>query len=159
MITIAELTSRFPHEGTVEWIGLRPGRRQAVITTDAARILFNGLEGDRRNKPGKRAVTLIQHEHLPVIAALARKPDLTPEILRRNIVVSGINLAALRGQEFRIGTAILRGTDVCAPCSHMEEALGTGAYNAMRGHGGICAEVVEEGAVALGDAVSARNRG
>lgn len=74
-------------------------------------------------------------------------------MLRRNLVVSGINLGALKGREVQVGTAILRITVICAPCSRMEEALGNGGYSAVRGHGGWCAEVVRSGAVGLGDAV------
>ena len=59
----------------------------------------------------------------------------------------------LREAIFRIGTAVLRGTGPCAPCSRMEEALGPGGFNAVRGHGGITAEVVRPGRVALGDSV------
>ena len=76
-----------------------------------------------------------------------------PEILRRNLVVSGINLAALKGREVQVGEAVLRYTVICAPCSRMEEALGKGGYSAVRGHGGWCAEVVQPGQVRLGDVV------
>jgi hypothetical protein len=75
--------------------------------------------------------------------------------LRRNLVVSGINLAALRGRRVRVGGAVLGITGPCAPCSRMEAALGPGGYTAMRGHGGWCAEVVRPGVIALGDEVSA----
>ena len=68
-------------------------------------------------------------------------------------MVSGINLAALKGREVHVGEAILRFTVICAPCSRMEEALGKGGYSAVRGHGGWCAEVVQPGRVALGDLV------
>ena len=102
-----------------------------------------------------RAVTLIQAEHLPAIAALAGLDRVDPADLRRNLAVSGINLAALRGQRFRVGSAVLKGVENCAPCSRMEEVLGRGGYNAMRGHGGITAIVLEEGDVSLGDAVEA----
>ncbi|MEM1365600.1 MAG: MOSC domain-containing protein [Pseudomonadota bacterium] len=154
MQTLAKLTASFPRSGAVHWIGLRPARGQAMKKVDQARLELTGLEGDRRAKPGKRAVTLIQAEHLPVIAALAGHYAIEPETLRRNILVSGIPLAALRGRTFRIGTAVLRGTDLCAPCSRMEAALGAGGYNAMRGHGGICAEVLVPGNVAIGDEVT-----
>ncbi|MEM9126898.1 MAG: MOSC domain-containing protein [Pseudomonadota bacterium] len=76
-----------------------------------------------------------------------------PETLRRNLVVAGINLAALKGREVQVGEAILRFTVICAPCSRMEEALGKGGYSAVRGHGGWCAEVVHPGRIRLGDAV------
>ncbi len=95
----------------------------------------------------------MQWEHLAVIAALSGLEAVGPEALRRNVAVAGINLLGLRKATFRIGTAVLRGTGLCAPCSRMEEALGPGGYTAVRGHGGITAEVVEPGALALGDAV------
>jgi MOSC domain-containing protein YiiM len=63
----------------------------------------------------------------------------------------------LRNGTFRIGSAVLRGTGLCAPCSRMEQILGPGGYNAMRGHGGITAEVVEPGIVALADALTSDN--
>ena len=150
---LKDLLSTFPRSGRVDWIGVRPARRAPMITLDQVALTETGLEGDRRQTPGKRAVTLLQSEHLPVIASLAGFDDLAAEILRRNILVSGINLLALRDQTFSVGTAIFKGTGICAPCSLMETALGAGGYNALRGHGGITAEVLQPGSVRLGDAV------
>lgn len=147
------LVARFAGAGQVRWIGIRPARRAPVRGLARAAIRPEGLDGDRRSSPGKRAVTLIQWEHLPVIAALAGLPEVAPAALRRNIAVSGINLLGLRKATFRIGSAVLRGTGPCAPCSRMEEALGPGGFNAVRGHGGITAEVLEAGEVTAGDAV------
>lgn len=99
-------------------------------------------------------MTLIQWEHLPVIAALSGHDQVDPALLRRNIAVAGINLLALRKRLFRIGTAVLEGSGLCAPCSRMEAALGPGGYSAMRGHGGITAAVIEPGRIGLGDQVT-----
>ena len=110
---------------------------------------MDGLDGDH-GKAGKRAVTLIQAEHLQVIAALAGREAVSPEILRRNLVVSGLNLAGFRKARLRIGTATVEITGPCPPCSRMEEALGSGGYTAMRGHGGFYAEVIEPGVVEIG---------
>lgn len=138
------------------WIGLRPSRRAAVEEVRSAEIGLAGLVGDHRAAAGPRAVTLIQWEHLAVIGALlGLEGPVAPALLRRNIAVSGVNLMALRKAEFRIGGATLRGTGPCAPCSRMEEAFGHGGYNAVRGHGGIRAEVLVPGAVAVGDPVRA----
>ena len=81
-----------------------------------------------------------------------------PARLRRNLLVSGINLIALQRTRFTIGNVLLEGTGACHPCSKMERVLGAGGYNAMRGHGGITARVIEGGALHLGDAVSAVDR-
>lgn len=152
MTDLARLLRTHAGPGQVRWIGLRRARRAAPEPVSSCDIGADGLAGDH-GRPGKRAVTLIQHEHLPVITALSGRDSVTPELLRRNIVVSGLNLSALRNRTLHVGSAVLRITGPCAPCSRMEEALGPGGYTAMRGHGGWCAEVVEAGHVALDDLV------
>lgn len=155
MTTIAELTSRFPAAGEVRWIGLRRERRGEILEVDAVEAdSRQGLRGDRYGGgSGTRQVTLIQQEHLAVIAALTGRGELSPALLRRNLVIAGINLLALKGQRFRVGGAVLEYTGACHPCSRMEEVLGAGGYNAMRGHGGITARVIEGGRIALGQRV------
>lgn len=151
------LMQQFPREGKVVWIGLRPASRKPVkeVSSTIARI-GTGLEGDRyRGKPeSKRQVTIIQQEDLTAIASYLGKETISPFDLRRNIVVSGINLLALKDKQFRIGDAVLEYTGECHPCSRMEEALGAGGYNAMRQHGGITARVLEEGGIAVGDSLT-----
>jgi MOSC domain-containing protein YiiM len=117
-----------------------------------------GLADDRLGQRGEpelttRQVTLIQREHLPVIAQLARVDAIDPLGLRRNLVVSGINLLALKNSRLQIGDAVLELVGPCQPCSRMEEAIGAGGYAAMRGHGGMTARVITGGAIRVGDAV------
>ena len=153
---IKELLGMIPQIGRVEWIGLRPAHRAPLQVVDAAVAeAGRGLLGDRyADSPGtKRQVTLIQAEHLPAIAALTGHADVPPEWLRRNLVISGVNLLALRDRRFRIGSVLLEGTGLCHPCSRMEEILGAGGYNAMRGHGGITARVLTGGRLQRGDPV------
>nr|WP_321249721.1 MOSC domain-containing protein [uncultured Ruegeria sp.] len=152
MSELAGLIAGWAQPGHVDWIGLRPDRRAAMIPVKQVLVSEAGPEGDR-SRAGKRAVSLIQQEHLAAIGAYLRQGPVSPDILRRNLVLSGINLAALKGREVQVGEAILRFTVICAPCSRMEEALGKGGYSAVRGHGGWCAEVVRSGQVRLGDAV------
>jgi MOSC domain-containing protein YiiM len=154
---LGQLMARIPRAGRVEFIGVRPGRDVAVQSVDAVQaVAGRGLVGDRyAGGSGKRGVTLIQAEHLPVVAALAGLPAVDPRTLRRNLVVGGLPLLALKGRRFRVGAVVLEGTGPCDPCSKMEAALGEGGYNAMRGHGGLCARVVEGGVIRLGDAVCA----
>jgi len=142
--------------GRVVWIGLRPARRAPMRVVEAAMAeAGQGLVGDRffSSHNGARQVTLVAEEHLRAIAGFLSLPEVSPERLRRNIVVAGINLQALRNRRFRIGGALLEFSGDCHPCSRMEEELGSGGYNATRGHGGITARVLEGGPIRLGDAV------
>ena len=150
------LMETFPRTGRLEWIGLRPGRRAPLAEFNYVEVLADhGLVGDHKAQRagGKRQVTLIQHEHLYAVGALLGRDAVDPALLRRNLVVSGINLLALRDMPFKIGDVVLEGTGLCEPCSRMEEVLGTGGYNAMRGHGGILARVISGGIMRFGDAV------
>jgi MOSC domain-containing protein YiiM len=154
---LAKLMATFPRAGRVEWIGLRPERRAPMAAvTQAEAVAGVGLAGDHyaSKTNGKRQVTLIQREHLDAVAKLAGRSDVDPGLVRRNIVVSGINLHALRDRKFRIGDVLLEGSGTCDPCSRMEEALGEGGYNAMRGHGGITARILETGHLNVGAAVA-----
>jgi len=142
--------------GTLRWIGLRPTHRALIQAVGEARAEpGRGLEGDRWRGAldGKRQVTLIAAEHLVAIAAFLGRAEVAPELLRRNLVVSGVNLLALKGRRFRLGKALLEHSGECHPCSRMEEVLGPGGYNAVRAHGGLTARVIEAGVLHLGDAL------
>lgn len=149
------LRAQFPHAGRVSWIGLRPDRTtpmQAVTAVEAG--LVGGLVGDRyAAKNGRRAVSFIDGAHLPLIASRMGRVHLDPALLRRNIVVDGINLLALKGTRFRVGEALFEYTVRAHPCTKMEAALGPGGWNAMRGHGGVLGRVIEPGLIRVGDAV------
>lgn len=156
MTLVAELLNSLPQIGRVEWIGLSAMRRGAINTVSEAVVrVGTGLERDHHNSTGrgKRQVTLIQWEHLAVVASLLGQSSVGPELLRRNIAVSGINLLALKNRRFQVGDALLEYTGQCHPCSRMEETFGPGGYNAVRGHGGITATVIEGGIVRVGDKV------
>ncbi len=164
MQNIKDLFSVFPRPGRVAWIGIRPERRGPVLVVNEVDASEDaGLLGDHYSgQSGNRHVTLIQAEHLPAVAALLDLAELDPALLRRNIVVSGLNLLALKDQVIQIGEAdadgpalpvVLEITGQCHPCSKMETALGPGGYNALRGHGGMTARVRQGGTIRVGDAI------
>jgi MOSC domain-containing protein YiiM len=156
---LAKLMATFPRSGAVEWIGIRSKRRAPLVALDEVEAVAGvGLVGDHyaSKTNGKRQVTLIQREHLTVVAQILAKTEVLAASVRRNIVVSGINLYALRNRKFRIGDVVLEGAGTCDPCSRMEEVLGPGGYNAMRGHGGIVCRILESGTIRTGDPVTAQ---
>jgi MOSC domain-containing protein YiiM len=142
---------------TVQWIGVRPARGAPMIAHDEVELVAaRGIVGDRgfsKTARGKRQVTLIQAEHVPLLAAWLGRP-VEPAQLRRNLVVAGINLLALVHQRFAIGDAILIGTGPCAPCVKLDAELGAGACQRMRGHGGITASIERGGRIRVGDPVA-----
>ena len=148
--------------GELIWIGLRPIRRAELVNQTSAQLVAGtGIDGDhyatRRN--GARQVTLIASEDIAAIASFLNRETLPPEILRRNLVTRGVNLTAFKGRRFRIGEALLEWSGECAPCSRMEENLGTGGYNAVRGRGGITARILTSGAVHIGAVISIEDKG
>ena len=166
--TLRDLVQRFSAEGRIEAIVLRPARGQlAQQVTEAMAEPGRGLLGDRRSgtpridpAARKRELTLIQAEHLPLLAQWCDQATLDPTRLRRNLVVSGLNLLALRSPfaglrlTWQLGESVtLEVTGPCDPCSRMEQELGVGGYNAMRGHGGVTARLLSGGLIRVGDRV------
>ena len=122
-----------------------------LIVNEVLADQHSGLIGDRYSgSNGKRQVTLIQWEHVSVLESMMGK-NIRPELLRRNLVIKGINLLAFKNRTFRIGEAVFQTTGFCHPCSRMEHVLGAGGYNAMRGHGGLTAQVLHSGLLQVGD--------
>jgi MOSC domain-containing protein YiiM len=170
MSDMRELSRQFVQSGKLERILLRPERRAPIVeVTSTLAISDRGLQGDRSAlkapsvaSASKRQVTLIQAEHITAVASFLGLASLDAALLRRNLVVSGINLLAARSLFadqaliLQIGKVTLHITGPCEPCSYMEEVLGTGGYNAMRGHGGINARILYGGVLSVGDKVSVR---
>ena len=140
-------------EGVVRWIGRSAHPRAGIESVDQVSVTAKeGILGDHHGTKGRgnRQVTLIQWEHLNVVSQLLDRP-VNPEDVRRNIVVSGVNLFDFQERMFFVGSVCLQGTGLCDPCLRMEENLGAGGLHAMQGHGGITARVIGDGIISVGD--------
>jgi MOSC domain-containing protein YiiM len=128
----------------------------------SARLLAHrGIEGDRyfdgrgsfsRWPGGGRAVSVIAAEAIDALSA-EHGFDLSNGKSRRNLVTRGVDLDALVGRQFTIGSTLLLGVRLCAPCKYLERLVAPGLYEAIKGRGGLRADVLENGLISVGDPV------
>jgi MOSC domain-containing protein YiiM len=149
--------------GHVVSIHIGSAAKAPMQAVDSARAVpGRGLEGDRyfnlagtfsKNLNPVNEVTLIESEALE---ALARDCGirLDPGGSRRNITTRGVALNHLVGREFTVGGVRLRGLKLCEPCGHLEGLTEKGVREALLHRGGLRAQVLEEGEIRVGDAVS-----
>lgn len=156
---ISQLIQHFPNNGELLWIGLRPARKKPMISVEKIEVGSDcGLIGDHyAGRNHKRQVTMFQWEHIAVLESFTGK-SIAPEMLRRNLLIRGINLLTLQKQIFQIGSTIFKTTGLCHPCSRMENILGHGGYNAMRNHGGITTQIIQSGQINIGDELIVLNK-
>jgi hypothetical protein len=146
--------------GTVEAICVAPTAGHPAQSLQCARaIAGQGLEGDRHvvgagtfpsGLPGS-ALTLIAAE---VCESL--DPPLEPSEHRRNIVVRRIDLNALVGCEFTIGAVRCRGMRLCEPCTVVQRYARRPVLRPLVHRGGLRADILADGDIAVGDQVKAR---
>lgn len=121
-----------------------------------------GLQGDRygENTGFWKAtdacqVTLITEYELR--QARTRDPDLKDKLAnghhRRNLVIRGLKPKQLQGRRFRIGTATFRFLKPRPPCGYLDQVEGKGFCKALGRNSGLCAQVIDSGTVAVGNAV------
>ena len=127
------------------------GRMDAQLT--AALETGRGLIGNA-DRGGRRQVTLISEARWRELMAEVGA-TLGPDARRANLVISSIDLENSRGRVMRIGSCRLRIGGETRPCEQMEQAA-PGLQHAMRARwgGGVFAEVIEGGPIAVGDLVT-----
>jgi MOSC domain-containing protein YiiM len=128
----------------------RAHREPMESVTGATAVTGKGLDGDRHaREAGKRQVLLAEVEEL-------RKLELAPGMIRENITVEGIRLAELRsGQRLRLGAHVLAEVvGPCEPCFRMDE-IRLGLQEGLKGRRGVFVQILEGGALAVGDPLTA----
>jgi MOSC domain-containing protein YiiM len=145
--------------GRVELLVIAAEHSGDPIYKDAVEALAGrGIEGDRyclaepaTGKASNGNITLIETSALDHLASLGI--DVTGADVRRNVVVSGIELNDLVGQEFTVGGVRCFATELCDPCNYIEKRTKPGVLRGLVERGGIRARIVEGGTISLGDAV------
>jgi MOSC domain-containing protein YiiM len=144
-------------QGHVEAINIRETSESAAVAVQRARLLSGrGLEGDRYYAPTGagpgEALTLIAGEALEGLEAdtgiLLSAAD-----SRRQVLTRGIDLNMLVGHEFTVGAVRCRGVELCEPCAHLQSVTQDGVLSGLVHRGGLRADVLSDGEVAVGDAV------
>ena len=124
-------------------------------------VAGRGLEGDRywagkgtyfEERKRGQDITLIEAE---AIEGLARDDgiELAPGEARRNVVTRGIGLNDLVGRRFTVGEVECVGQRLCDPCSHLQRMTKPGVLKGLADRGGLRADVVAGGRIAVGDEV------
>ncbi|HEV7366693.1 MAG TPA: MOSC domain-containing protein [Gemmatimonadales bacterium] len=146
--------------GRLDAIWIKRAHRGPMDPVSTARLVAGrGLIGNA-DQGRRRQVTVIESK---AWERLMRELDsaISPAARRANLLVSGVRLAESRGWVLRVGTCRLRVGGETRPCERMDEALpGLRSAMAVGWGGGVFAEVLDDGEIAVGDEVAwEENRG
>jgi MOSC domain-containing protein YiiM len=114
-------------------------------------VAGRGVEGDRKFD-SSHDLTLVEAEALEGLAE-DTGIELGPGESRRQVTTRGISLNDLVGKRFRVGDLECVGEELCEPCAHLQSLTEPGVLRGLVHRGGLCAEVVTGGEIAVGDAV------
>ena len=128
--------------------GKSPSEHPTLDVPEVRLLAGRGIEGDRYldfKDDYKGQVTFFASEVYERLCAQFGIRDKSPDIFRRNIITEGSDLNALIGTEFEVQGVRFLGTQECAPCHWMNTVFAEGAEEAMKGHGGLRAKILNDG--------------
>jgi MOSC domain-containing protein YiiM len=99
-----------------------------------------------------RDLTLVEAEEIERLA-LDFGIELAPGETRRNVTTRGVRLNELVGRRFRIGRIECEGVRLCEPCTYLEGVTGKPIREPLRHRGGLRADIVLGGTIAVGDPI------
>lgn len=127
----------------------RPAGENPIVEVDSVEcVAGKGLRGDRFfdfKDDYKGQATLFAWDVFEKLREAQGKPGLTPAVLRRNVVVEGLDLDSLVGKRFELQGVALEGTGECKPCYWMDQAIGSGAEAWLQGRGGLRCKIHSDG--------------
>lgn len=141
-------------DGRIERIWIKRMKRGPMDPAERATLVAGrGIRGNA-NQGGKRQVTILSRERWQTVVD-GLGADVPPIARRANLLVSGVDLEHTRGRILRIGSVRIRVFGETRPCERMDEAY-DGLRAALDPHwgGGAFGEVLDNGEIAVGDAVS-----
>ena len=118
-------------------------------------VAGKGLVGDRffaHQEGFKGQVTFFDWDVYQALVQQFNRPDLSPSAMRRNVLVAGLDLNALIDREFELLGIRFAGSEECAPCYWMDQAIAPGAEEFMTGRGGLRARILTSGILKIGAA-------
>jgi MOSC domain-containing protein YiiM len=135
--------------------GKEAARHATIEVRRAECVSGQGIVGDRffgHQEGYKGQITFFSAEGFDRLCVALRLAGASPDALRRNVVVSGVDLNALIGRRFFVGGTMFEGVEECRPCYWMDQALGPGAEEFLKGRGGLRARVLTDGFLEAGAA-------
>lgn len=138
--------------------GRPPGDAPTLEVPEVQLAAGQGIEGDRFFGYKEQYKGQITFFDLAVFERLCERfnaHDKPPGVLRRNVLSAGVDLNTLIGKEFEVQGVLFRGREECRPCYWMDTAFAPGAEAAMRGFGGLRAEILTDGVLRAEAAVPA----
>lgn len=140
--------------GRLERIWLKRVRRGPMDPTEAVEVRGGaGLVGNA-DQGGRRQITILAARDWDrIVEAVGTALD--PGVRRANLLVSGIVLAHSRDRVLRVGGCRLRVGGETRPCERMDAAEpGLRAALEAEWRGGVFAEALDDGRIAVGDPVA-----
>jgi len=138
--------------GSVLEINVSPLESELPHPVESVEVTDGGIVGDRYGD--SRTLTLIESEALE-----GRRADTGVELSaaasRRQVLTRGIRLNDLVGERFRVGDVECVGQELCEPCRHLQSLTEPEVLRGLVHRGGLRADIVSGGRIAVGDAVSA----
>jgi len=138
--------------GIVEAIHTSAEKHVLPEPVSEVEVTERGIARDRYGEAGD--LTLVEAEALEALRA-DTGIELSAAEVRRQVLTRGVRLNDLLGKRFRVGGVLCHGDEWCEPCNHLQSITKPGVLRGLVHRGGLRAQIVEGGRIAVGDAVTA----